>query len=242
MRGQAALFFSSLLLSMASVLPLARSQTIEFPEDELAQESVLPVFDKTVVVRNRAITTAGRFEIGGGLGLSLIEALYSNFVYGFNGAYHFDEIRGIQFQVLMQPEGLSSNGEKLKNGAAGVPFDPSRAPSPETFAMVNYQMTVYYGKISLTKQKSMNFSLFCLAGIGLVQFSDATEPALNVGFGQKFYFNPNMAFRFDLGLTMFQGPDPTSINLPPGPELSSSAFDSTLYFRSFLTAGLVFLL
>jgi outer membrane beta-barrel protein len=150
----------------------------------------------------------------------------------------------MQFQVLMQQEGLSNNGEKLKDGVfSGVNFDPSRAPSPEMYFLANYQLTAYYGKISVTKNTSINLSLFGLLGLGLVQYSDATEPALNVGFGQKFYFNENLALRFDLGVTMFQGPDPTSFpNLTPGPELPSDAFDSTLYFRSFLTAGLVVLL
>jgi hypothetical protein len=42
--------------------PYAPAETIEFPEEELATESVLPVFDKTVVVRNRTITRAGRVD------------------------------------------------------------------------------------------------------------------------------------------------------------------------------------
>lgn len=234
----------SLFVIFSTVVDV-RAETIEFPEEELATESVLPVFDKTVVVRNRAITTAGRLEFGAAVGLSLIEALYDNMLFGFNGAYHFDETRGMQFQLLMQSDGLSNNGQKLKDGVFdGVNFDASMAPSPEMYLLGNYQLTAYYGKISVTKSTSLNLSLFGLLGMGVVKFTDGvSEPALNAGFGQKFYINENLAIRFDLGLTMFQGPDPTSRqNLTGGGQLTSDDFDSTLYFRSFLTAGLVYLL
>jgi outer membrane beta-barrel protein len=238
-------FISHLLGLLFAGLVFA-DDVIELPIEELAKESVLPVFDRTVVVRNRAVTTEGRFEIGGGLGLSLIEALYKNTVFGVNAAYHFDEINGIHLQAVFQSQGLSNNGNRLKQGLfGGGNFDPSLAPSPEYFAFANYQFTAYYGKISLSKQRALNLSLFGLAGLGVVSFGDSTQPALNFGFGQKFYFTPNIAFRYDLTGSVFQGPDPTQPNqgnLSSGPKLGSSDFEQTLYFRSLLTAGIVFLL
>lgn len=249
--SQSALRLFLSLISITSIslsASLARADKIEFPDDELATESVLPVFDKNIVVRNRAITTAKRFEVGAGFGLSLIEALYNNVVYGFNGVYNIDETRAIHVMGMFQQSGLSSNGEKLQSGnfSGQNPFDPSLAPSPEYYIFGNYQLTAYYGKISLSKQKSLNLSLFGLFGLGMVSFGDTTEPALNVGFGQKFYFNKNLALRLDLCLSMFQGPDPTKFkgggNLSGIPKQTSDQFESTLFFRSFLTAGLVYLL
>ena len=34
---------------------------IEVPDDELAKESVLPVFDSVISVKNRNVTTSGRY-------------------------------------------------------------------------------------------------------------------------------------------------------------------------------------
>ena len=220
---------------------------IEFPEEELATESVLPVFDETVVVRNRKVTVSNRFEIGGGVGLNLLEPLYNNTVFNLSGAYHFDETNGVNFTAVFQQSGLSGNGEDLKEGKGiDSTFDASRAPSPENYLFGNYQATAYYGKISITKQKAMNLSLYGLLGLGLVQFTDSSEPAVNLGFGQKLYFSENFALRADFSVAGYNGPDPTKPKDGPlttgGAQLSSDDFESTFYFRSFLTVGVVYLL
>lgn len=224
---------------------------IEFPEEELATESVLPVFDETVVVRNRAVTVKNRFEVGGGAGLNLLEPLYNNLVFNLSGAYHFDETHGVAVTAMFQQTGLSGNGEDLRDGVGGIlnPIDVSLAPSPEYFIFGNYQATAYYGKISITKTKAMNLSLYGLLGAGVVSFGDSTEPALNFGFGQKLYFTNNFALRIDFSVAGYNGPDPTNpkpgIDIGSGggnPSRTSSDFESQFYLRSFLTAGVVYLL
>ena len=224
----------------------AQSQEFELPSEELAKESVLPVFDKTVVVRNRAVTTAQRFEVNGYAGLNLLEPFYSNMVMGFGGTYHFTETHGVNVTAMMLGSSLSSNAKALQNGEGlppGQSFDASRAPTVESILFGNYQMTAYYGKISVTKQRAMNLSLYGLAGLGIVNWSDKVEPALNVGFGQKLYFTPNWALRADLNLAMYNGPDTASKQglTTGGPTLGSGDFSKTMYFRSFLTAGIAYL-
>ena len=241
--------FSIALASLCifSVAPAWAAEQIEFPEEELATESVLPVFDETVVVRNRKVTVSNRFELGMGLGLNLLEPLYNNNVYNLSGAYHFDETNGMNVTAVFQGSGLSGNGEDLKNGKGiDSTFDASRAPSPENYLFANYQATAYYGKISVTKTKAMNLSLYGLLGLGLVSFTDSTEPALNIGFGQKLYFSKNFALRADFSVAGYNGPDPTKPKGLPltttNPSRNSDDFESTFYFRSFLTLGFVYLL
>ncbi len=235
------------LFSLAASKAYA-DEPIELPDEELATESVLPIFDKTVAVRQRLVNTAGRLEFGAGAGLNLIEGLYNNFVFNFAGSYHLDEENAITLFAIIPNKGLSNQGEDLKgdltlDAGAGGGFDASKAPMPELFFTGNYQFTAYYGKISVTKKKAMNLSLYGMGGIGAVKWSDKTEPLLNVGIGQKLYFNPNSAIRFDLQLMTYRGPDPTSQALPAsGPSHDSGYFTTTTYFRSFLTVGLVFLL
>ena len=240
--------FAALILFLSAPAGWAADQ-IEFPEEELATESVLPVFDETVVVRNRAVTVKQRFELGGGFGLNLLEPLYNNFVYNLSGAYHLDETHGVNVTAMFQQSGLSGNGEDLKAGKGGIlnPIDASLAPSPEYFVFGNYQATAYYGKISITKTKAMNLSLYGLLGLGVVSFGDSTEPALNFGFGQKLYFSKNFAIRIDFSMAGYNGPDPTNpkagISISPGqPSRNSDDFESEFYLRSFLTAGVVYLL
>lgn len=239
------LCFSISLFSLGASQAYA-DEPIELPDEELATESVLPVFDKTVAVRQRLVNTAGRFEFGAGAGLNLIEGLYNNFVYNLAGSYHLNEERALTLFAIVPNSGLSNQGEALQNGEGldnGKTFDASKAPMPELYFSGNYQFTAYYGKISVTKKKAMNLALYGLGGLGVVKWTDKTEPLLNLGIGQKLYFNPNSAIRFDLQLMTYRGPDPTSKELATtDPSRDSDYFGQTTYFRSFLTVGLVFLL
>ncbi len=239
-------FLTSLVLATLFVsLPAIAAEEIELPEEELAKESVLPVFDKTVVVRNRAVTLSNRFEASLSLGLNLLEPFYTNYVYGFGGAYHFDEMHGVSVSAMFLQTDLSSNAKSLKNGdGIDTPYDPSLGPAIESLLFANYQLTAYYGKISVAKKKAMNLSLYGLAGLGLVNWSDSSNFALNAGFGQKLYFTPNVAFRMDLNLAIFQGPDVTSRDLNPNSisqQQDSDYFDETTFYRTYLTAGIAVL-
>lgn len=239
------------LLSLSICLFLSSvsyAETIEFDEEELSTESVLPVFEHKSVVKNRLVSLSNRFELGAGLGLNLIEALYQPMTVSLIGTYHLDELNGINIFAQVLNTSLSDMGQNLKNGKilgqSGATFDASRAPAPQSLVLANYQFSAYYGKISLTKQTVMNISLYGLIGAGIMNFEDGSNAAFNVGFGQKFYFNENVALRFDLQLTAYQGPDATS-KLPlttGGPKLTESDFEKEIMFRSFLTANIVFLL
>ncbi len=227
----------------------ARAETIEFSEDELATESVMPVFDKTVVVRERNVLTKGRLEVGGGVGLNLAEPLYDQTLFSLEAAYHFDEIKGMNLISMFLSSQLSNAGTQLKNGQglASGNFDASLAPSVQNITMANYQFTAYYGKISITKDVVMNLALYGFGGLGMVKWTDSTDFGLDAGMGQKLYFSKNSALRFDLLLAIYQGPDPTHPNVNGGTlqagsgQHSSSQFSSTTYFRPFMTISYVYL-
>lgn len=222
------------------------AETIELPEEELAAESVLPVFDKTVAVRNRLVSTKSKVELGGGIGLNLIEGLYNNTVFHGQLTYHFSEEKALSIFAILASDELSNTGKDLKAGDGILPntFDASLAPSPEYFIIANYQFTAYYGKVSISKTRAMNLALYGLAGGGFMSWSDGEfSPVLNAGIGQKFYFTPQFALKADLQMKIYQGPDITSKDLDAGgPKRDSSYFSEETFFRPFLTIGAVFLL
>jgi outer membrane beta-barrel protein len=244
--------FAAVLATASLYVARAHAETIEFPEEELATESVLPVFDKTVVVRQRTVTLANRLEVGIGGGLNLVEPLYSQTVYNFLATYHFDETNGVNLLGLFLSSGLSSAGEDLKNGIGlsnGLTFDASLAPTVQEMVFANYEMNAYYGKFSITKQTVMNLSLYGFAGLGYIGWSDSPTIGGDVGMGQQLYFTPSMGLRADLLLAMYSGPDPThpkttgAMQTPTsgGGSLSASDFNSTLYFRPFLTFSFIYI-
>lgn len=188
----------------------AMAVTIEFPEEELAQESVLPVFDNAVAVKSRTVPTAGRFELGLAGGFALNEPFFNTSRFGGHIGYHFNETHGFILAGQLYQDGLGNNGKglagtDLDNGPNQLFLRMEFAPQPKYHVFANYQITPYYGKISVFKNFVMNLSLYGLFGLGAVDVGGETTPALNIGLGQKFYFNKRWGIRADLGLMAYEG-------------------------------------
>jgi outer membrane beta-barrel protein len=199
----------TLLLSLTSAQAFA--VTIEFPEEELAQESVLPIFDNTVAVKSRLVPTAKRFEFGFGGGFLMNEPFFETSRFGGHMAYHFTETHGIILQGQMYTQGLGANGRSLANQNLSIEEGQvsfvrmQYAPQPKHHFSANYQITPYYGKMSLFKDMVMNLSLYGLAGVGMIDIGGESTPMFNVGLGQKFYFSKRWGIRTDLSLLAYQG-------------------------------------
>jgi outer membrane beta-barrel protein len=235
-------------LSVLSTKSFA-ADSIEFPDDELASESVLPVFDRSESVKNRAVRSAGRFEFGPTGSYSLLEPLFNPMSFGATATYHFSETNGINFFGTYFMKGLSDNGNNLNPvpGRTGSPselnFNAQYAPAPKYLGLVNYQFTPFYGKISLTKDYIMNLALYGFVGGGMMGVGDSAAPVGNFGIGQKLYFSRNFALRMDLRFLGYSGPDVVSRNLAAEKaEVSAEKFEKKLIFSSLVSVGAVFLL
>ncbi len=201
--------FASILVSLLFGWQ-AWAVTIEFPEEELARESVLPVFDNAVAVKSRLVPTAGRIELGLAIGNAMNEPFFNTTRYGGHLAYHLTETHGILLSGQLYADGLGDNGKALagtdlNNGAGETYVRMEFAPQPKYHFFAHYQITPYYGKISVWKDFVMNLSLYGIAGLGVVDVGGETTPALNLGIGQKFYFSKNWGIRADLGLMAYEG-------------------------------------
>jgi outer membrane beta-barrel protein len=201
--------FVSILVSLVFSWQ-ALAVTIEFPEEELARESVLPVFDNAVSVKSRLVPTKGRFEFGLATGFALNEPFFNTTRFGGHVAYHFTETHAVLLQAQIYTDGLGNNGNALagtdlNNGAGETFIRMEFAPQPASHFFANYQFTPYYGKISVFKDFVMNLSLYGLVGLGTVDVGGEAAPALNLGIGQKFYFSKNWGIRADLGLMAYEG-------------------------------------
>lgn len=235
---QVLLYLGLLLLSS----PTLAEDPIEVPEEELARETTLPVFDKRRAVLNRSVLTEKRIEIGGGMGLEMNEPYYNDMMFGAQGTYNFDETNALNVQGLFWMEGLSDYGTQLKAGGRFQQFDAEKAPHPKWALMANYQFIAYYGKISVTKGTVMNLNLFGLAGLGYMNMDPLNTIAFNVGVGQNFFFTKSFGVRADLRLMIFQGPDATSQQLTPDRNPSASSFDDRIYYNTQLALAGIFIL
>lgn len=181
------------------------AEVIELPEEELAKESVLPVFDNPPMVKSRNVVTEKRFELGGFYGTAMTEPIANLSKFGLVIYYHTSEDHAFGFLYSKNSTGLSDYARQLDTQ---FNLDFSRAPSPDQTMMLDYNLKMFYGKMSLSKETALNLSLFGTAAVGQVKYVHKSYTAFALGVGQRFYFNPRWAFRFDFRLYGHQAPIP----------------------------------
>ncbi|KYG63476.1 outer membrane beta-barrel domain-containing protein [Bdellovibrio bacteriovorus] len=216
------------------------AEVIELPPEELAQESVLPVFDKPVSVKNRNVVTNKRIEADIFYGYAMTEPIANVSKLGLGIYYNTSESSAWGLLLAKNFAGLSSYADQLDE-QFNLKFD--RAPSPELTAMLDYNLKAFYGKMSLSKSLVINTILFGSASAGIVKYVHKTYPAVAVGLGQKFYFTKNWSLRFDLRLYANQAPVPFLAGhlKPAEPVPDYSDFEERVTFTTNLDVGLSYL-
>lgn len=181
------------------------AEKINLPPEELAQESVLPIFDKPVSVKNRTIVTDQRFEADVFYGYAMTEAIANVSKIGLGIYYNTSEKSAWGVLFAKNFSGLSSYASQL-DSQYGLKFE--RAPAPEMTAMLDYNLKAFYGKMSITKSWVINTILYGSGSLGAVKYVHKTYPAAAIGLGQKFYFTKNWSLRVDFRLYANQSPVP----------------------------------
>jgi outer membrane beta-barrel protein len=236
-----------LFLSIFFAIALAdrvHAEVINLPTEELAKESVLPVFDKPVSLKNRNVQTAERIDLGVNFGLALSEPIYNTNKLGLSLFYHTSEDHAFGLHFAKNGGGVSSYANQLKDQYS---LDFSRAPAPLQTIIGEWDWKFFYGKMSLTKDSIMNTSVFTTLGAGMIQYQHKSYPAIAPGLGQKFYFGKSFALRFDLKLFMHQAPIPflkgglRTSGSPADPIPAYESFQERLTFTSVLDVGLSWL-
>lgn len=217
------------------------TEVIQFPEEELATESVLPVFDRPDSVKNRNVPLSRRLELGAQYGYALTQPFYNPMSLGGTLGYHINEEHGINLLGLVFLPGLSSEAAQLNpipGSSPAVNMNLQYAPAPKYLFLASWQYSSFYGKLSITKDIVMNLHLFGLAGAGVYGIGDSNNPAVNVGIGQKFYFGKAWALRFDLRGLVYRGPDVLSVALNSKTTVQpSSSFDQKIFIDGLINVG-----
>lgn len=197
----------AVLIIVAALLlhKAAFAEAIDLPTEELAQESVLPIFDKPVSVKNRAVVTEKRIEADVFYGYAMTEAIANVSKIGLGVYYNTSETSAWGLLFAKNFSGLSNYAEQL-DSQYNLKFD--RAPAPEMTVMLDYNVKAFYGKMSLTKSWVINTILYGSAAGGVVKYVHKTYPAVALGLGQKFYFTKNWSLRADFRVYGNQAPVP----------------------------------
>lgn len=229
------------LLMLLFVLTAVKSEAVEiqFPEQELARESVYPVFDNPEAVKRRNVVTAGHVELSLGGGWSLNDALNEPYVLGGALAYHFNEQHAVQLfgNIFSNTKSQYVDGIERTGNVANL----NNAPKPSYLGLLNYQLTPYYGKLSITKQTVMNLAIFVQAGVGTININGENIFAWSLGIGQKLYFGSRWGLRADLRAVTYQAPNPFSITIPAGRVPKNSEYAKQSFTNGLMTVSGLFM-
>lgn len=193
----------------------AFADEVALPTDELAKESVLPIFDKTISVKNRRVVTDGRVEVVGYYSYAMTEAIMNVSRVGASVYYNTSETHVFGLSFAKNFSGISNYSKQMANGVGSgtggtgpIKLDFTRAPFPEMSAMFDYNAKLFYGKLSLAKNIVFNTILYASAAVEMTKYVNKTYPGIAFGIGQKFYITDQLAFRFDMRFHANQGPNP----------------------------------
>ncbi len=232
------------LLSLCAIVGgaiIAEAEEISFTDEELARESVLPVFDRSTATKRRNVTTEGKIDLGAYAGLNLNEAFFSQSSFGLMTSYHFSELRAIHFTFHAWTSGLSNYASQLQK-KNDTRLDLYKAPEPKYYFLLDYERKFFYGKMSLAKNWISNLIIFASGGGGGITIGEKLYPVVSVGIGESIYWTRNFSTRLDLRLLSYMAPDYLSKNLKSeSGSVPASEFDTHLTFGMILTFGFVYL-
>lgn len=202
------LFLAAFLLQRVAFA----AEVVELPTEELAQESVYPVFDRPVSVKNRNVNTTGRYEIGGYYGNALTEPIFNVSRFGLSGYYHMSEEHALGVFFEKNATGLNKYGEQLKNvpstTGGNIHLDFNRAPAPDSTLMADYNFKAFYGKMSLSKRLVFNLTTLGTVGAGIIKYTHKSYPGIALGLGQKYYLTRRFSLRWDIRMFAHNAPIP----------------------------------
>lgn len=193
-----------LIIGLLSIVVNAR-EVIQLPPEELATESVTPVFEMPDTVLNRNIVTQKKFEANLYYGWALTEPIANVNRVGLTGYYHTSEDHAFGLMFIKNFSGVSYYAKELNSQYS---LDFTRAPMPDSSLFFDYNLKAFYGKLSLSKHLVTNYHFFGSLAAGVIKYSHKTYPSIAAGLGQKFYFDKNISFRFDYRIFLNQAPIP----------------------------------
>ena len=219
----------------------ASANEIEVPEDELARETVYPVFDSVVAVRNRNVKDSETIDIGVFGGFAITEPVYAASKFGLSLNYHFSEVHSLGVIFTKNTTGLSRDAQGLKDDFG---LDFTRAPFPENSILADYNYKLYYGKLSVTKNGVINTSIYTSGAAGIIKYVHKSYPTIALGMGERFYLTNNFALKVDLRVFVNNAPIPFkagALRAGVDPVPSYDSFSDRLSLTTNLELGLNYL-
>ena len=223
-----------IVFSLILLVCFSKGQEIRFPTEELSRESVFPVFEgNSRVTMNRNVSLKYKLDLFSSAFFRGDEPFYFRLLFSSGLGFYLSEKYGLSLTGLYFMPGRSANGKNLLSVESKVEgyipnrFDTTLAPHPQWAVFLNYVLTPFYGKISLSKTMVTNFNVSLSIGAGLIHLvqnecslcenvfltSALWRPAVWLGVKQRIFFGKRFYFYSSFGFLTYYGPNPVNINI-----------------------------
>ena len=124
---------------------VASADEMQFSEEELPKEAVMPKLDTPKAVLSRKLSYEKRFSADLAYGWLLDEPFYNNQYFAVEASYGKDEANGFGIKYLSFGSGVSDYSKQLQNSVTLEP-DFTRAVGPKSAYMAFYERSMLYGR------------------------------------------------------------------------------------------------
>jgi outer membrane beta-barrel protein len=154
-----------------------------------------------------------RFELGGFVGGETIDPFIRHWVGGITGAYHFTEVFALEGLIGASPYLGDADLKDLTVELAQTASVKPRSSKMRYYGSADLMFSPLYGKMAFLSNRIINFDLYFMTGMGVVNTRDLDEDyagnpiefpttyqshfATNFGFGFRAAFNRWMALRLE---------------------------------------------
>ncbi|AHZ83945.1 outer membrane beta-barrel domain-containing protein [Bdellovibrio bacteriovorus] len=231
-----------LLSLLFCLLLLGRSleaATIEFSEEELPSESVVPVLDSPLAVKNKLVKPKGRLELGVNAGYIIDEMFFNNVLWGTSVFYHSSDYKAWGIKYLGRMTGLSTYSEQFEGTSQGLDFN--KAPAPGAMLLGSYRWTFLYGKLSFSKDLVLPTQFSLEFDLGVQQSGQQNLPLTAAAISHRLYMKRQFALAATYRLLLYQMLDPVSADIGTGTTPSESDFSKKIQISQGLELGLSYL-
>jgi len=213
---------------------------MQFSEDELPREAVMPKLDTPRAVLNRKLSYVSRWQADLAAGWLLDEAFYNNQYLAVQGSYSWDEASGVGLKYLMFGSGLTDYGKQFE-GVTTTPPDFDRSVGPKSGWVAFYERRMMYGKLSVSKWKVIPSFLTWNIEAGMLKYGARQLPLVGGSLANRFFLTPKMALGLGIHAYVRQMVDPLSADLRNAPAPTEDQFKTNTKFSMALDFGFSYL-
>jgi hypothetical protein len=249
----------TILISLLSVIMLSQARAqesevtegkyetpaptvLQFSEDELPREAVLPKLDSPKAVLSRKLSYEKRWQADLGAGWLLDEAFYNNQYVVVQGSYSWNEPSGVGVRYLMFGSGLSDYGKQFESDPnSAPPPDFDRTVGPKNGWMAFYERRMMYGKLSVSKWNVIPAFLTWNIEAGMLKYGARQLPIVGGSLSNRFFLKPQFALGFGIHAYVRQLVDPLSADLRYTPAPAEGEFKTNTKFSMAMDFGMSYL-